>query len=418
MIEDRAVEQPFDRPLLERWRPALHYDPQEPYRAISARSMTDFEGNLLVLRDGAVLARAGGAGDALLTLELLADYHGDLKASNADRLDAAPDELAAARLFQENPEYANRAYGRIASHGGLTWLQYWLWFYYNPKHLLGAGRHEGDWELVQVGLGPTGTPELVTCSQHETGEARKWENVRRQAHGDGEHPLIYVAPFSHACYFEDGAHPYLGGVDNPDGSRPPILPALEELDDWRSWPGRWGNSAGVLAPLSRGKFGGRSPESPAHQGTRWDRPRAYHKAGERVGVWRKVGRGIRLAGKATYPKLERLSARFGGQLLIVDYELNRSPLRPASLLYVTVHRPPEPGAPRGAVGEVLLSQAKEIQRRKGSVQLLLPEPVERCIVVASAFNAARQRSDPLTAEARRTTGGDSRPSHAQGADDA
>ncbi|MDP9187915.1 MAG: hypothetical protein M3O25_01555, partial [Actinomycetota bacterium] len=285
-------------------------------------------------------------------------------------------------------------------------------------HLLGAGKHEGDWELVQVGLAPTGTPELVTCSQHETGEARSWGKVRRQAHGDGEHPLIYVAPFSHACYFEDGAHPYLGGVDNPDGSRPPILPALEELGDWRSWPGRWGNSAGVLAPLSRGRFGGRSPASPAHQGTRWNRPRAYHKDGERVGVWRKVGRGIRLAGKATYPKLERLSARFGSQLLNVDYELNRSPLRAASLLYVTIHRPLDPGAPRRAVGEVLLSQAKEIQRRKGSVQLLLPEQVERCVVVASAFNAARQRSDPLRAEARLTTGGDTRPSHAAGAGDA
>ncbi len=73
MSKARAVEQPFDLALLERWRPALHYDPQEPYRAISARSITDFECNRLVLRDGTVLAGAGGVGEARLSLELLAD---------------------------------------------------------------------------------------------------------------------------------------------------------------------------------------------------------------------------------------------------------------------------------------------------------------------------------------------------------
>ena len=388
-------ELPFDRPLLERWRPALHYDPQEPYRAISARSMTDYKGNLLVLRDGSVLARASGVGEALLTLELLSDYPGELVPADGDRLDAGPDELAASRHFQEHADYANRAYGRIARHGGYTWLQYWLWFYYNPKHLLGAGKHEGDWELVQVRLGRDGAPELVTCSQHETGEARPWKRVRRYAHADGEHPLIYVAPFSHACYFEDGAHPYLGGIDNPDGSRPAIMPQVEELGDWKRWPGRWGNSAGVLAPIAKGKLGGRSPASPARQGTRWSRPLDYHREGEKIGVWRKVGRGIRLAGKATYPKLTALSAQLDGQKLTVHYELDPSPLRPASQLYVTAHRPPGPGAPDGAVGEVLLSQAKEIERRRGSVGLVLPMPLTQCLVVASALNAARQRSDPV-----------------------
>jgi hypothetical protein len=404
MSAERAVELPFDRPLLERWRPALHYDPQEPYRAISARSMTDFEGNLLVLRDGSVLARAGGVGDALLTLELLADYPGQLVATSRDRLDAAADELAAARRFQEDPAYANRAYGRIASQGGLTWLQYWLWFYYNPKHLLGAGKHEGDWELVQVGLGPSGTPKLVTCSQHETGEARGWDKVRRHDQGDGEHPLIYVAPFSHACYFEDGSHPYLGGIDNPDGSRPALMPELEELDGWKSWPGRWGNSEGVLAPVSKGKLGGRSPASPAHQGTRWKHPLSYHRDGEKVSAWRKLGRGIRFAGKASYPKLLALSAQLTGQRLVVGYQLHGSPLRAASQLYVTVHRPATAGAAEGTVGEVLLSQSKAITRRQGSVELLLPLELEQCLVVASAFNRSRQRSDPLRTTAQQAPG--------------
>ncbi len=362
--------------------------------------MTDNEGNLLVLGDGTVLAPAGEADATRLGLELLSDYPGRLKPSDRDRLDAAPDELAAARRFQADPEYANRAYGRIASHGGLTWLQYWLWFYYNPKHLLGAGRHEGDWELVQIGLSRSGTPEVVTCSQHETGEARAWDKVRRHAGPDGEHPLIYVAPFSHACYFEEGAHPYLGGIDNPDGSRPPLMPHIEESGTWRSWPGRWGNSEGVLAPLSKGKLGGRSPRSPARQGPRWEQPLAYHREGERTGLWRKTGRAIRLVGKATYPKLAGISARLAEQSLVVEYALDRSPFRSASELYVTVHHPLTVGALPGALGEVLLSQAKPIDGRKGSVELLLLDRVDHCVVMASAFNKARQRSDPLRASAQ------------------
>ena len=401
---ERAVEQPFDRPLLERWRPALHYDAQEPYRAISARSITDSPGNLLVLGDGAVLARQGGTGEGRLRLELLSDYPGRLEPTAADRLDQAPDELAAARRFQEDPEYANRAYGRIARHGGYTWLQYWLWLYYNPKHLLGFGRHEGDWELVQVGLGHGGAPELVTCSQHATGEARSWSQVEKEHHQDGQHPVVYVAPFSHACYFEEGAHPYLAGIDNPDASRPAVLPQVEELEDWRSWPGRWGNSQGVLVPISKGKLGGRSPASPAHQGTRWDRPRDYHRDGERISLWRRVGRGIRLAGKATYPKLTHLSARRAGQLLFVEYGLDRSPLRRASLLYVTVHRPSEPRAPEGAIGDVYLSQVLPVSEPQGSLELFLAEPIPGSVVVASAFNAARQRSDPKRVAASEQAG--------------
>jgi hypothetical protein len=400
--DDHAAELPFDRALLERWRPALRHDAQEPYRAISARSITDNPGNQLLLSDGAVLARAEGEAAAKLTLELLADYPGNLEPREADRLDEAADELAAARRFQEDPVYANRAYGRIASHGGYTWLQYWLWFYYNPKHLLGFGRHEGDWELVQLALDEAMEPKLVTCSQHETGEARAWPRVSKEPYPDGEHPAVYVAPFSHAVYFEPGAHPYLGGIDNPDGSRAPLLPEIEELGAWRSWPGRWGNSEGVLAELGARKLGGRSPKSPARQGTRWERPSEYHREGQRVSVWRRVGRGVRLVGTLSYPRLASLEAELKDQLLFVRYELERGPLTGASLLYVTVHRPPDAEAGAGAVGEILLSRAVGIDARKGELELLVPEAVEECVVFASAFNRLRQRSDPLQVRAVRS----------------
>lgn len=51
-----------------------------------------------------------------------------------------------------------------------------------------------------------------------------------------------------------------------------------------------------------------------------------------------------------------------------------------------------------------MSQSKEIKRRRGSLELLLPERLEQCLVIASAFNAARQRSDPLPASAQQAAG--------------
>ena len=91
-------------------------------------------------------------------------------------------------------------------------------------------------------------------------------------------------------------------------------------------------------------------------------------------------------------------------MLTVTYALSPSPLRSASQLYVTVHQLPDAASPEGAVGEVLLSQAKEIERRQGSVELVLPEPQGQCLVVGSAFNAARQRSDTLRATAQQAVG--------------
>ena len=102
-----------------------------------------------------------------------------LPVRGGDRVDEAGDPLNAARRFQADPAYAERAYARVVPDGDEVWLQYWLWCYYNPKHLLGFGRHEGDWEVVQVELG-TVRPVAATYSQHSHAEARDWEDVRRQ----------------------------------------------------------------------------------------------------------------------------------------------------------------------------------------------------------------------------------------------
>ena len=363
---------PLD-PRLETHKPALVYDPQEAYRAMSAASITDWRDNALKRSNGSIVSRAGAG----LSLALLSAY--DVR--DGDRLDEVGDPLRASRRFQGDPAYRERVYARVKEDGGRTWLQYWLWCYYNPKHLLGFGKHEGDWEVVQVGLGADGTPEVATYSQHASGEAREWQDVRRQ----DDHPIVYVAPLSHACYFEPGAHPYPIGIDNPDDSLPPVLPRLEPFGGWATWTGRWGNSRGVAG----GQFGGRSPASPGRQNPKWTNPARWHTAARATKPLRSAGRAVRQAGKATYPKLTSIDARREGDRVLVDYTLDPAPQRRASRLLVTLHRP-------GDEEELLASCPEKLEGTQGMVDVPVPAGVEGDLVVrASAYNVLRQRSDPL-----------------------
>jgi hypothetical protein len=364
---------------LEKHKPALVYDPQEAYRAMSAASITDHRDNALRRSNGSIVSRAGAG----LSLALLSTY--DVK--DGDRLDEAGDPLAASRRFQDDPAYRERVYARVKKDGGRVWLQYWLWCYYNPKHLLGFGKHEGDWEVVQVGLGADGTPEVATYSQHEDGEARDWDDMRHQ----GDHPIVYVAPLSHACYFEPGAHPYVFGIDNPDDSLAPVLPQLAEFGAWARWTGRWGNSTGGI---SRGRFGGRSPAGPGRQKQKFDTPATWHNRARAATPLRRGRRIVRQAGKATYPKLRSIEARREGDRVLVDYRLDPAIQRRASRLLVTLHRP-------GQEQEVLASCPEKLEGPAGTVDVPLPAEVEGDVVVrASAYNVLRQRSDPLETTAQ------------------
>jgi hypothetical protein len=365
-------------PRLERHRPALRFDSQETYRAMSAASMTDNPGNRLLDGSGGVLATAGHG----LSLAFLTTYPNP---GDGDKLDEAPGPVEAARRLQADPRYADSCYGRVVSDGDRTWLQYWLWSYDNPKNLLGFGRHEGDWEMVQVGLGAADEPEVVTCSQHEAGESRDWANVERI----GAHPVIYVAPLSHANYFEARAHPYLIGVDNPDGGADPVFPKVEPFGDWSGWPGRWGSSTGVAAELTHGKLGGRSPASPGRQGAKWDHPATFNRGAAIRTPFQAVGRAVRQAGSRTYPRLLSLAAARHDVAIAVEWETDPNPLRRATQLLVTVH-------PAGQEEIVLASDPRAIDGTSGTERIPVPEGAPAQLVVrASAFNRLRQRSDPL-----------------------
>jgi hypothetical protein len=185
------------------------------------------------------------------------------------KLDALPSD-GGRMNFPPNPKEAEErlrptlggiGYRRQVEGGGLTWVQYWLWYLYNPKLVVVTGDHEGDWEFVQVGYVDE-TPVCMTCSQHHSGGARMWWNVERR----GGRPVVYVARGSHANYFcPVDQIPEFGDQGDGKGATLDHL-KWEDFGDWATWPGRWGNSTGE----------GRSPQSPGCQGARWSAPHVYH----------------------------------------------------------------------------------------------------------------------------------------------
>ncbi len=143
------------RTLLERHSPRLVYDAQEPYFADSAAVWTDSPTNVLRRADGTVLAKPPKLSLAFLgpakyadgTAEKAGDVIGETTRSYAKN---------AAKLHAQ-PAYRDRVYGHARKdRKGQLWLQYWLFYYYNDFQLLGSllsgGKHEGDWELVQLRL--------------------------------------------------------------------------------------------------------------------------------------------------------------------------------------------------------------------------------------------------------------------------
>jgi hypothetical protein len=159
------------------------------------------------------------------------------------------------------PNLPSVGYRREVKGGGLVWSQFWLWFVYNPWSIAGVGRHEGDWELVQIGSSGT-VPILVSAGQHREGGKREFWACELTS---DRRPVIYVARGSHAMYFAPGVQG--GGIDRCDGNGRRLEDMQwRDFGPWHSWPGRWGNSRGQ----------GRSPESPGRQGIRWAAPHIFH----------------------------------------------------------------------------------------------------------------------------------------------
>jgi hypothetical protein len=147
-------------------------------------------------------------------------------------------------------------YRRQVQDGGQLWDQFWTNWPDNPKAYAGEGRHEGDWEMVQIGYGLGGVPICMTGSQHRSGASRWWHDVTLDDNGA---PVVFVARDSHANYFA----PVDSIIDRADGKGVRAVLEWREFGPWAMWPGRWGHSES-------------SPKSPGRQGDRWHQPALYH----------------------------------------------------------------------------------------------------------------------------------------------
>jgi hypothetical protein len=259
--------------LLAIYRPWLRYDSQESYSCDSPAVLTDAftngRTNSLKRANGSVIATA----DHGLGLEFLdgAHYVDGAAVRQDDFLDeAGRDYVADARRMHAVAGLGDRVCAHVATDGnGRRWLQYWFFYYYNDKSFLGLGLHEGDWEMIQIGLDDNERPDVATFAQHSSGERCLWSDLELK---DGA-PIVYVARGSHASHVHKGKYDAPVVPDYNDARGRLVRPDLIEIDDdfpsWASWPGFWGSTRSHSIVESS------SPRGPRQHG-QWADPAAFH----------------------------------------------------------------------------------------------------------------------------------------------
>lgn len=388
--------------LLHRHRPVLKYDSNETYFADAADEWTDHRGNRLK-RGGEILAVAGGEGGKPgLSLGLLGARYPDgilgtgdpsaQKAKKADLIDCPDDDYVAdAGEMHEDPAYRNKMYGRAVREphdGGALWLQYWFFYFYNDFNVIGpllkAGRHEGDWEMIQLRLDAAGEPDLAAYAQHKGAELRRWEKVEHDA--AGLRPVIYVARGSHASYFEDG--PHWTGVwwDEANGERETPDLTLLEIDEsdpawaWIHWPGHWGGTTGGPLPWDDD-----SPTGPIEHG-QWKDPGVLIPAAE------KTMRAIATTTAPPRPTLDSVTVRRTADGLAIDYKATAVEGERFLGLAVTINSEEEAGVPPKA-------HRIEASSPAGTADLHLPlDPTKPYDVTVSAAFAPHLATGSITVD--------------------
>jgi hypothetical protein len=261
-----------DEELLQQYMPKLCYDSLEAFFADHPLQMLVNPGNTLRRepkggREGEVLATAPN-----ITLDW-PRYAGGKDGAKTDRVgikgrDYRTQYLA---LRTAHPEFKNKLVARAVRDPDTTqlWLQYWFWYLYNDYHLaFNAGLHEGDWEMIQLGM-EGDTPDVAVYAQHDQAELRPWGQVRKT---DDGRPLVFSARGSHASYFEPGLYSTEAWYDVCDGKRSAAkteLVILREADlpGWARWQGQWGDTE---APIKR--VFSPSPPGPIRQTAKWNTP--------------------------------------------------------------------------------------------------------------------------------------------------
>lgn len=175
-------------------------------------------------------------------------------------------------------------YGRsVRGSDGRRWLQYWLYYIDNPQDrgIVRTGRHEGDWELVQVRLTSAGRADRVTAAQHSWAESCGWREARRR----GPAPVVFVANASHASYLAPGDvdRPLGDPTDEANGKGDAVRPRARRITATspafmrRTEP--WGGARAGWVPGEQS-----SPLGPAFQGVKWRDPSAFDRGARDCGT--------------------------------------------------------------------------------------------------------------------------------------
>lgn len=379
--------------LLRRYAPKLRYDTQEVFPTMTANTITDVylggipeESNRLIREEGQLIAYADPElSEPRLSLDFLqppsGEYPNGKKVDGDDRLsqhgngaeDAAEDVVL---RFYEHPDYDQWAYGRAKYDGGRWWLQYWFWSYYQP-FLFGFGDHEGDWEMIQIGVNESGLPDLATYAQHSGAESCSWTELRTSIGYYGNlAPDVFVAWGTHASYPDSGA------VDVPDftDAEVPVAPRIDVMKDaadWVEWPGVWGDSAS-------------SPAAPSTQGAKWNQPDDFYEEASEcdTSLLAASTQESKVPANAKLPEA-RLDAERIGDVVRVSYEVpgDGGP-RPERIL-VTV------ADPKGAQ----IGRTVRLVKRRGRISISAPFDQAPLVVRARTLSPEYQ-SDISEAEVR------------------
>lgn len=377
---------------LERWRP----DPVDAYLRNS--TVLDGEDRQLPGTPPAEAAMREHGDELRARLNPLRD------GSDVDSQQRSSEMLAAYGRSQDL-DGAGTAYGRVFPEGDVLFLQYWLFYPDNPC-VLPPGRHDGDWELVQVRLERSGNgfrPTHLTLAEHGKPVNKPIESAAEIE--------VFVAVDSHACYFKAGANPIipLSDVCVPAGA-PGATPLVELLPievskrDWAHWSGRWGVDRGpgtwlalqfhwkrTYWPLKRlNKVGaGESPPSPAHQGQSWHSPSAFAALGTgRHTTTSALQRLAHLVGRLTWPHKDptvRVSQADGGSYEIESGTAGRG-LRRVTLVAVAFWER-RPGGGRRALAMYSV--------RPGRPETFEIEHEGQLEWRAAGYNRLRQRGEPI-----------------------
>jgi hypothetical protein len=369
--------------LLKRHQPVLKYDSQESYFADSAAEWTDNPGNRLERADRTPIADQGNG----LSLAFLGEQVDDHEALSTDVIsNPGKTYREEARRLHDDPKYANRMYGHVAHDGnGDLWLQYWFFYFYNDYNLIGhiikAGLHEGDWEMVQLHIA-NGAPDRAVYAQHDHAESRDWRQV--DIVPGTARPLVYVARGSHASYFEPGPHWTGFWFDWADGARRSPVIALDVVDEtdpawhWVRWPGHWGDTKRGGTPLDSP-----SPPGPgAHR--QWDEPLNLAQPREIAAA----------AAREGLPPRPGIAAVWDGDRIVIKYELN--PTADGELpvgIAVTINSPGESAPPTTEAFPITDGRATGQVELSTDVDPTLPYDINASVVTGDRLASGSVRVD-------------------------